>query len=315
MHDLEHYVTGAYRDGYSIEPERESFLSVEGFQTDNQQYVSQVSDAQTGPEGQNVEGMMKEYQLREIGNDADNVQAPTVNTNPESAYRAVLGNQYVLTSGHEVGSVVSWRGNDRESRYVTVMCTRAVAADSGYPSPTSGSGIALSYRPYIKVRFGTRGNTTIVEVDLNRGTQVTVVGASVYVDLGMDPAPVSGPSGVAYTAGTMLLGCSMGWGATSRFVPNTRTRYLDNIFGLTNVIIPTCAQTLLPVQYSGLSATLQLDVKDAAGTVLYSLQVTPTTPMTQPLPLANDAYSIDVTPTGTTSVATINARLVFALTL
>lgn len=224
--------------------------------------------------------------------------------NPDTG-SAVLGNTRTVTSGNEMDCAY-WSGEDGSATVMTVHAS-VQPIQAGWPNVVTGA----SYRPYVKVRWGTRGVFHTVTADIGLGCTLVVAGSSIYVVVGMSPTSASNPA-----AGTMQLGASVGFFSATPASPPTRTVFVDSLAqsSTVNVLIPAFAQTLLapgPGVWSVATGTYTLSVKDVAGNVIMSVPSTTTTPT----PIPTDAYSIDVANGGDVSKGSLTLRLAFQLGL
>lgn len=287
-------------------------IGVGQYETDFGAMVRQLGEASVDRDGAPVGDLEREIQFRNLKRAEKNKQAPQVRTNPP-ATDACLGQTVSVTSGGQEQDCCWWTAEDEDSCTIVINLWNAGAGAFGgggtkWPSATNPSSVNYSYRPYAVIIFGTDGGAARVVVDIGTGCQVRVAASSVYVKIGMDAAP----AGTA--AGTMQLGAAIAFRNASHGMPITKTLYIDSLAnaGTSTVVVPLFAKLLLPLQRSDLAGAVNLDFKDAAGTILYSRALTATQVMTESEPLANDVYQITVTNNGPD---TSTYRLVFGLSL
>lgn len=277
-------------------------------------------------------------QATEIAEDGTPIGMPTqVKLTPASVGPdTLLGNQALIqfgganpggaqgvfnTGSQNVASgeaqVIRWDGLEHETMLCTIAISRApLGSGASYPA-SSGPGGTLSYRPFAHLFWGTsRASPHEAYVDVGRGIQLTVASAFLYVSVGMD-AP-GNPSGTTEVPGSMVVRAHLSFFGADRQQPITRTVYIDNhgigIGNLTNILIPAFARSIIP---GGLRTTdpngqMTLDIKDEGGAVIDHIFMMLPNSQVASIPLANDAYSIDVTNSGAIPAT---ERIIFGLSL
>jgi hypothetical protein len=156
-----------------------------------------------------------------------NQQSPFIRTNPVSVLNGILGNQIILESGQQ-GDVANWEGDDAETGPVTVVL--GPSNQTLGPMPQTSPA-----RAYAIVRFGTKGFSTAVEVDVGLGCQFTVNASAVRVTIVM-PTALSG-----HLANRIPVTGMLSFRAPLRTTPITRTIYWDD-----PIIQPNEARILVP---------------------------------------------------------------------
>lgn len=254
-------------------------------------------------------------------------EAPFVRISPYSVLRGTLGNAAIVASGPEViapgtsqsldattgstnvqflpmkATVADWIGRDEES--LPVSCAFAplnatIAVDSG----VSSAGL----RSYGVVRYGTRAYQAEIEVDIGRGTQFTVPGSAVQLQVALEPIPdgFGGEPTFAQLAGMLS------FYPIVRTEPVTRTRYVDALGAGDNVTLTVPAQAKSVTFWRvPQSEPFQLDFRTVSGSVAYSVTILANANMTTPILLSPDIVAVRVTATA----GAINGRLIFGLDL
>ena len=269
-----------------------------------------------------------EARIREL-RQADLIQQPTPGTGqtampgtgqqvritPPSAYKAQKGSQVIVISNQPALPLIAWTGEEIESQPVTFIIqnlgrfvSTSTAVGQGYFAWPSASGVTAQYRPYAIVQFGNGANLTTFNVDIGRGIQMTVCGSSVYVSVALDV------NGTPATQVAMSIGGSLAFFACQKNAPIMRTGFVDSLAaaGTQAIVIPSFAQTLLPVQMDDGAGTGQarLSFRDVSTGVLYRLDIGSPGAQTTPIPIANDVYDVLITNTGAN---TTTYRLPFQL--
>lgn len=184
--------------------------------------------------------------------------APFQRTNPVSVLNGILGNQIILDSG-EQGDVANWEGEDAETCPVTVVLG---PSNNTLTFSATGANTITPARPYAIVRFGTKGFSSTVEVDIGAGCQFTVNASAVRVTLVM-PAALTG-----LNANRIPLTGMLSFNAPLRTTPITRTVYDDqtvvNLGHSATAVVPAFAKTLV-VRTPNWADTWQLTLFDTAG--------------------------------------------------
>ena len=229
---------------------------------------------------------------------ADDERIPTRPT-PITIQRATIGRSATVSSG-QIVSIIQWNGRKDETQSLTIDFARGAANSQGttWPTGLDSTGKTYSYLPFALVRAGSDGFTWPVQVqlDIGRGTRITLAASYCEVLVGMDSPPIV-PSG-HYAAGSMLLGAQIGFYSATSLAPVTRTLvgYLAPA-GTQTFTIPERANFLLPVQESDALGVTTLEVQDAGGTTITALTFA-AGGMIAPLPLPDDAYQVKVTNAG-----------------
>lgn len=161
--------------------------------------------------------------LKHKKHDQLNEAAPFVRIAPPSVLRGTLGQTVTCWTGDDLlpnqlpeQQVALWQGEDSESQPITVSLSPVTAVDR---RDFTGAIPAL-FRPYAIIQFGTRGMSVNFVCDIMPGTQFTVCGSNVSVQVGL-LATAGQP------AGSMDLAGMLSFGATHRMpVPVTRTLYV-----------------------------------------------------------------------------------------
>lgn len=168
-------------------------------------------------------------------------RAPYVRTNPASVLQGTLGGQQLITvsginvlEGEPPGNVsrliqvCNWGGDDAETIPITVTAA-PVQQIVNFPAGT----FILAPKPFAVVQFGTRGFLVKAEVDIGTGTQFTVSGSSITVQVGFEwDFGIVVPPGTEVAAQMKLAGM-LSFRAIERTAPLTRTKY-----GITGNSVP-----------------------------------------------------------------------------
>lgn len=258
--------------------------------------------------------LVAKSRLRQQDFDDASGVAKYVRIQPPSSLGRALGNQQVVNSGQLI-QTVAWTGPDNETVPITVtawpVAQLAQVGSSTFPGP----GPEHHWRPYAVAQFGTRGFSVKLEVDIGLGTQFTVSGSSMTLQLGMTPQPGVGGEPNVPTAAMKLAGM-ISFLPVVRTAPLYRTRWVGDFVlsaALTYLIpIPAAAKTVsyLGGNYNNAGATLNFLTFDAV-TVQY--KVVPITPMDK-IPISDDIIYIVVGDlTGGGAMLDQLARLVFEL--
>lgn len=228
-----------------------------------------------------------------------------------------LAGQIGLVSGTpaavQEGSLLRWEGRgEQEAIPLTLFAFPAVRGQGAtYPSATNAASTNYSYRPFMRITWGTsRGAPFEAVVDVGRGIQVTLAAAYIYANAGMD-VPRS-----TDVAGSMVVSGSLNYYSAARQAPAMRTIYIDDLANTSTSAqfnIPAFATGLLPIQVSeATTGACTIRWYDVAGRVLYRSQLLTPGAQVAPIPVANDAYSFDLTNDGSASA---NFRCMFQLSL
>jgi hypothetical protein len=227
-----------------------------------------------------------------------------VRTNPPSVLNGILGNQATVGLG-EQKQVVNWGGEDSETLPCTITC--APVSD---PQPV---GANATFRPFAKIRFGTKGFLVNAEVDIGRGMQLTVSGSSVTVMVALPPSLQIPPYELPPT---MQIAGMLSFYPIVRTVPITRTLYIDTPIGQgsTALFIPPFSKQLrLAKQVIGVGATI--NILDSSGNSTLGTYLVPAgTQMTSPILLPNGAEIITLSDTATPANS-VAGTLIFELAL
>lgn len=235
-----------------------------------------------------------------------NQQAPFLRTNPVSVLNGILGNQIVLASG-EQGDVANWEGDDAETGPVTVVLGPSNGEITYDPAGGGGAALITPMRAYAEIRFGTKGFSTLLRVDVGTGCQLSLNASAVRVTLVM-PSAIDGLQNQRQPLTGML-----SFRAPLRTAPLTYTVYHDDEIGtLSNFafgIVPPFAKTLLIKTPNWVDAW-QLTLFDTAGNVIETVQKATLTTFLTPITLSGDCASYSLAAVGANVPS---ARLVFGL--
>jgi len=233
-------------------------------------------------------------------------QAPFLRTNPVSILNGILGNQVVLSSGQQA-DVANWEGDDAETGPVTIVLgpsNQTLTFGDAFATPTNISPA----RPYAVVRFGTKGFSTTVEVDIGSGCQFTVNASAVRVTLVM-PDALAG-----MTANTIPLTGMLSFRTPLRTTPITKTVYWDEQVvplgaSATAIVPPFAKQLTVVVPWPD---AFQLTVFDTSGepTRSWNIVRAAATPLPTIL-LPGDAAYVAVSSSGGSTLPTV--KMVFEL--
>ncbi len=291
--------------------------------------VHDIAASKVNEEGEPVSELEAAARLQRLQEEQEGADATFTQINPRSVKPGVtlLGTTALIQYGGTPGSgsftgsggvsgprvasseapVIRWDGLERDTRTVTIACGIIQGSGGTYPTATSG-GNKLAYRYYAHVLWGTaQGQALEAKIDIGRGTQFRLAAAFVYCNVAADPIPSSG-----YVAGSALLTGTLGFFGVSSQAPVTRTAYVDGLgAGLSQtIIIPAFAQSILPIQLDLTTGNVELQFRDAGGTVVGRADLLSPGKQVAPIPLAQDYYDVVVTNNDTSAVTT---RLVFQL--
>jgi hypothetical protein len=225
--------------------------------------------------------------------------------NPPSAVEKRLGGNVTLTPDSNLVSkpVFLWEADDDAE---TGPCTVTFGMVT---SPGIESGAVSALRPFAELFWGTYGNFLKAEVDIGRGTQLTVNASVVGVDLGLDAISV------ADATNPVNMSAFLSFRQCVRTAKLMRTKYIDSqATGAGNAVkitVPPFANFVLPVQMSDLNGVVQFDAIDSSGTIRFSLSINNGIQIT-PIPLTADIVQIKIT---TTSATTQHVRVPFELSI
>jgi hypothetical protein len=229
--------------------------------------------------------------------------APFARTNPPSVLQGTVGGQQEVTS-HPGGIIVNengqqvarqnkmqvalWSGADAETLPLTVTFG-SVSLLSELSNDTDNG----AYRPYGIIKFGTRGFSVEAEVDIHRGTQFTVSGSSISLQVAMEPVPVGSvdPPGFMKLTGMVSF-----WPVTHR-TPVTRTRYVDDLVVDANFSVPAFAKNFT-VWRNDLGAGLFIELLNANLNTMYSYTIPAGGTLFNTIPLSGDILQVKVTNVG-----------------
>lgn len=225
--------------------------------------------------------------LRKARASASAAVSQFMNTNPPSVFGAQLG-QIVTVRSDDIApkAVVNWQGEDAHTQPVTLTLTPVQVL------PVNNAA-AVAAAPYADIVFGTSAFSQTVRVDIGRGVQVTVSGASVAALVGLDVQS-------GFAIGMQIAGL-LSFGNVSRNTRITRTINLGTIVSIlpVNNAIPLFARDVQLVS-ADVTSTATVDVLDSAGNQLQQIKyASGDYSLRQPMPLASGAASITVTANGT----------------
>lgn len=229
----------------------------------------------------------------------EEAKAPYSRITPPSAKHSVLGNTQLISSGQNLLELANWHGSDLETMPVTITLGSAL------PPGVLSYGSLQDFTPYAVVRWGTRGIFCTAEIDVGRGVQFSVAASSVIVQAGLE---VANPD---LAPGSLLLSAMLGFYATQKTVPMTRTRTIRILSNITpvEVVIPPFAKTIEAVTRSTPTEPLQLEfLRNGNGIVMLPAGVN-----MAPITIPNAAHTVRVRNTGAVNQAEVN--VVFGLSL
>jgi len=243
--------------------------------------------------------------VRRQGEAERNREQPLVNVNPAEARNGSLGGEQAVTGGGRTITVVDFRTDDVKTLPMVVTLLPVIGLGA-----TGLAEFGGSFRPFARVRWGTKAAPSEAVVDVGRGCQFTVAGSFCTVDIGADAAGVV-PEITANIAAMLSF-----W-TTARQQPVYRTSYIDDLgAGATSSVrsIPAFASSAFVCRTTaaGNMAPVRMNFIDNAGTLRYTFDLTAGS--LQPLvwPVAGDVTQFTVANSGGDP---IQVRVVWALCL
>lgn len=243
--------------------------------------------------------------------------APFARNNPPSVLHGTLGGQqtvYSQTDPDKVPAtlqVANWGGEDAETTPITVTFApvqQAVAGNAATNYAGDPPQIAFGVRPFGIIQFGTRGFLPRAEVDIGLGTQFTVSGSSVTLQVGLD---LTRDTFNVPIASNMQLAGMLSFHPVIRTTPVTRTRYFDGLVSGAEAFttVPPFAKQVTLWTTNQAAAPIAMAFYDSAGILRYNYFLTPPYD-NQVFDLAGDITSVGV---AQTSGSNQNMRLIFRL--
>lgn len=227
--------------------------------------------------------------------------AEWVRINPVSVNRGILGNLQNVTAGGPALQVANWQGETAETVPMTVTFFY-------YPSTLNIS--SFDYRPFGRVQFGSNGIITTVDVDIGLGTQFTVSGNVITLQVGLETPG----GGIPATPLLPRFGGTVSFYPVVRTTPVTRTRYVDALDGGQNAIIqiPNFAKSVNFYRVPDMAATISFLGTTAIYTVVGYAPGADNA--VRKFPISDDMTTIEISNTAAPGTA-LNVRAVFDLNL
>lgn len=223
--------------------------------------------------------------LRERRGAELNAFQPFTNVNPRSAVDAILGNNAIVVCGGPLSQVIYWQaGSDAETTNLNIALQPV-----NQPPPNV---IGAIFRPFARVKWGTRSTQFTADIDIARGTQISLNAASVTVQVGL----AADVSGNAPNDTTMNISGSLSFGGGGRFAPVTRTVWLDSPTGSeTFLTVPSFAKRVSVItRTSAIATARQLNLKDSIGNSS-SVQIAANSQLTVPIDIWDDVVVVSQT--------------------
>lgn len=227
--------------------------------------------------------------------------APFIRQNPLSAVKENLGSVVNLPAGKTV-EVARWTGDDIETTAVSIL----LGPVDALPLAT---GVLGAFRPFAILQWGTKGFQIQAEIDIGRGTQLTINASSVVVMVGL----------ANNTPSTNILALSgmISFQPCVRTAPITRTQFYTLGAGAHTdpIAIPAFAKSFTIWRDDALM-DVSVSVDDFGGTTIYTAEreanATSSETESEKFSLPGDAAYIEVFNNGASGV---NIRIVFELAL
>jgi len=275
--------------------------------------LQQHEEAATDSVGAEVSDIAQMAQVSRMRHAEITVKAKYVRINPESAYRALLGSQRLMSTAYpEPVQVATWSADsDVETTAVTIQFLPVVG------SIQHGDFLFNPFKPmrsYGVINFGTRG-VYKAEVDIGLGVQLTLNASEVSLQVALEN--VDAAFGYAKDDAVQLAGM-LSFLPCVRTAPITRTRYIDNLPGtagpgiyVTEVSIPPFARSLI-VYRSPNAPAFQLFLTDNSFLSGYVLTYAAGSQMIEPIQLSGDITRVFYQ---NADPAPVNVKMVFNLGL
>jgi len=245
--------------------------------------INQHEDAATDAVGAPVSDIAQLAQVSRARHAEITSRAKYVRINPESAYRALLGGQQLMTTAKPTTvQVATWSADsDVETTAVTIQFLPVVTSIQNI----AGAFTHRPLRTYGVINFGTRGVYT-VEVDIGLGQQLTLGASEVSLQVGIEDTR-AWPGGTSDQ--TIVLAGMISFLPCVRTAPLTRTKYIDFLAtgSFAQVLVPPFAKTLQVYRDLGNTAAFLLIVIDTAFTAGYTVTI-PAGAVAAPVLLAGD---------------------------
>jgi hypothetical protein len=174
----------------------------------------EMDESAVGPDGRLLGGIEQHVQYREIVQERERRISPPVNVVPESAYRGMLGRKYLILPKNVVAGIPQPETQERVEEAVRW---------SGRPTETLP--VSVAWQPlsdpanvdaFVRISFGTRDGTQVVDIDMGHGGQLTLPASTVYVSVGIRAGSTIPLAGFALSA-------SIGFFTVTRTSMLTRT--------------------------------------------------------------------------------------------
>jgi len=230
--------------------------------------INQHEDAATDAVGAPVSDIAQLAQVSRARHAEITSRAKYVRINPESAYRALLGGQQLMTTAKPTTvQVATWSADsDVETTAVTIQFLPVVTS---IPK-SAGAFTAKPLRTYGVINFGTRGVYT-VEVDIGLGQQLTLGASEVSLQVGIEDTSLAWAGRTVDQ--TIILAGMISFLPCVRTAPLTRTKYVDFVAtgSFPEVDVPPFAKKLQV--YRDNASAVQILTVDTAFTSGYSTVV------------------------------------------
>lgn len=279
------------------------------FRDDFWDRVRQLNEAAIGPRGELLDEFDQLWQLQGAHHADLNAEAPFKRTNPPSATKDILGSQATIFAGTglpatmpQLLEVARFDGDDADTLPITV---------TAFPvnfTPVAGLSGAIQ-QPFVRLRWGTRGYSASMDVDIGKGCQFTVNGSFASLSLGMDEV-AGNPTNQQFVGMLSFRPCV-------RTTPMFRTIYTADV-AATQLQAPA---TQVPVgakkvwifaSGTGIAFTADFTSTNAT-TQRYRYTQAAGGLMTQPIPLSDDIWFI--TCQNNDNMATVKFCYIFELTV
>ncbi len=229
--------------------------------------LRQHEEAATDSVGAAVSDIAQLAQVSRMRHAEVTSRAKYVRINPESAYRALLGGQQLMSTANPAVpvQVATWTSeSDVETTAVTIQFLPVVTS-----VPVNMTFGERPIRSYGVINFGTRGVYT-VEVDVGLGQQLTLGASEVSLQVALEDTRSLG-----VIDRTIVLAGMLSFLPCVRTAPLTRTKYIDGLAtgGFSQVIIPPFAKKLDVFRDQGNASAYTIILLDTAFVSGYTVNV------------------------------------------
>lgn len=234
-------------------------------------------------------------------------QAVFARINPPTILRGTLGGKQSVGLGKRI-QVANWAGDDSETMPLTVTLSQVAPL----ANTQIGAILGVTFRPFGVVKFGTRGYSETVEVDIGLGTQFTVGASAMTIEVALEDTRAIGIT-TNPTATMDLLG-EMSCYTVTKVKPCTRTVYVDNLAPGVSGLLPFPARAKdLTVCRSDTTTTMSLSFRDTNSNFLYGFTIPIGTGVMQvPVILSGGAAAVII---DNVTAFNVSSQLVYGLDL